>query len=174
MDQLRDREPIEDLSTDGTTIDQPAVAKARNVRRDRRLRQPEGGDEVAHPRLTISQSVHDRQPSAVRQAVKQGSERPKVLLPFPSIHRHATMIAASYDDEPAAKEPLHLQVGSNPYGGSGFSASALRYYEGIGLVAPSTRTDAGYRLYDDRSLARLGFISRAKKLDCSLEEIIDL
>jgi MerR family transcriptional regulator, copper efflux regulator len=57
---------------------------------------------------------------------------------------------------------------------SGFSASALRYYEGIGLAAPSNRTDAGYRLYDDAALARLAFISRAKRLGCSLEEITDL
>lgn len=57
---------------------------------------------------------------------------------------------------------------------SGFSASALRYYEGIGLVVPTTRSDAGYRLYDDRALARLTFISRAKQVGCSLEEINDL
>jgi DNA-binding transcriptional MerR regulator len=57
---------------------------------------------------------------------------------------------------------------------SGFSASALRYYEGIGLVPPATRTDAGYRVYDDRTLARLAFIDRAKQLGCSLEEITDL
>jgi MerR family transcriptional regulator, copper efflux regulator len=57
---------------------------------------------------------------------------------------------------------------------SGFSASALRYYEGIGLVEPSTRTGAGYRLYDDHVLARLAFIARAKQLGCSLEEITDL
>lgn len=57
---------------------------------------------------------------------------------------------------------------------SGFSASALRYYEGIGLVAPSTRSEAGYRLYDDRAIGRLRFISRAKQLGCSLEEIADL
>jgi MerR family transcriptional regulator, copper efflux regulator len=57
---------------------------------------------------------------------------------------------------------------------SGFSASALRYYEGIGLVAPSTRTGAGYRLYDDHTLARLAFIARTKQLGCSLEEITDL
>ncbi|MGQ0616087.1 MAG: MerR family transcriptional regulator [Acidimicrobiia bacterium] len=57
---------------------------------------------------------------------------------------------------------------------SGFSASALRYYEGIGLVAPSTRTTAGYRLYDDDTLARLAFIARAKQLGCCLEEITDL
>lgn len=57
---------------------------------------------------------------------------------------------------------------------SGFTASALRYYEGIGLVVPSTRTDAGYRLYDDDSLARLSFIARAKQLGCTLEEVTDL
>lgn len=57
---------------------------------------------------------------------------------------------------------------------SGFSASALRYYEGIGLVEPPSRTTAGYRLYDDDTLARLAFIARAKQLGCSLEEITDL
>jgi DNA-binding transcriptional MerR regulator len=57
---------------------------------------------------------------------------------------------------------------------SGFSASALRYYEGIGLVEPSARTGGGYRLYDDGALSRLAFISRAKHLGCSLEEITDL
>jgi DNA-binding transcriptional MerR regulator len=57
---------------------------------------------------------------------------------------------------------------------TGFSASALRYYEGVGLLAPTSRTDAGYRLYDDQVLSRLAFIARAKKLGCSLEEITDL
>jgi DNA-binding transcriptional MerR regulator len=57
---------------------------------------------------------------------------------------------------------------------SGFTASALRYYEGIGLVLPTTRTDGGSRLYDDRALARLAFIGRAKQLGCSMEEIIAL
>jgi DNA-binding transcriptional MerR regulator len=57
---------------------------------------------------------------------------------------------------------------------SGFSASALRYYEGIGLVQPAARTASGYRLYDDGDLGRLAFISRAKQLGCTLEEITDL
>ena len=57
---------------------------------------------------------------------------------------------------------------------SGFTASSLRYYEGIGLVSRSTRTPAGYRLYDDHALDRLAFIARAKQLGCSLEEITDL
>jgi DNA-binding transcriptional MerR regulator len=57
---------------------------------------------------------------------------------------------------------------------SGFSASALRYYEDIGLVTPAGRSDAGYRLYDDRALSRLAFVARAKDLGCSLEEITEL
>lgn len=57
---------------------------------------------------------------------------------------------------------------------SGFTASALRFYEGIGLVVPAGRTGAGYRLYDDGTLARLAFIARAKQLGCTLEEIHDL
>jgi DNA-binding transcriptional MerR regulator len=57
---------------------------------------------------------------------------------------------------------------------SGFSASALRYYEGIGLVEPVSRSSGGYRIYDDDVLARLAFIARAKQLGCSLQEITDL
>ena len=57
---------------------------------------------------------------------------------------------------------------------SGFTAATLRYYEEIGLLPESTRTPAGYRLYDDRTLDRLAFIARAKQLGCSLDEIADL
>ncbi len=57
---------------------------------------------------------------------------------------------------------------------SGFTAATLRYYEEIGLLPQATRTPAGYRLYDDRTLDRLAFIARAKQLGCTLEEIGDL
>jgi DNA-binding transcriptional MerR regulator len=57
---------------------------------------------------------------------------------------------------------------------SGFSPATLRYYEDIGLLAPTARTDAGYRLYDEASLERLRFIARAKRLGCSLDEIAEL
>jgi DNA-binding transcriptional MerR regulator len=57
---------------------------------------------------------------------------------------------------------------------SGFSAATLRYYEEVGLLPAPARTPAGYRVYDDRTLARLAFIARAKQLGCSLEEIADL
>jgi DNA-binding transcriptional MerR regulator len=57
---------------------------------------------------------------------------------------------------------------------SGFTATTLRYYEEIGLVTPTSRTPAGYRLYDERTLERLAFIDRAKHLGCSLDEIREL
>ena len=57
---------------------------------------------------------------------------------------------------------------------TGFSAATLRYYEEIGLLPPATRTAAGYRIFDDSTLARLAFIARAKQLGCSLDEIADL
>ena len=57
---------------------------------------------------------------------------------------------------------------------TGFSPATLRYYEDIGLLPPSTRTAAGYRIFDDATLARLAFIARAKQLGCSLDEIADL
>jgi len=50
----------------------------------------------------------------------------------------------------------------------------LRYYERIGLLAPSARTDAGYRLYTERDATRLSFIRRAQALGLSLTEIADI
>jgi DNA-binding transcriptional MerR regulator len=57
---------------------------------------------------------------------------------------------------------------------SGFTAATLRYYEQIGLLPETSRTPAGYRMYDQRTLDRLAFIARAKQLGCSLEEITGL
>ena len=56
---------------------------------------------------------------------------------------------------------------------SGFTPATLRYYEDLGLLPAPSRTDAGYRLYDDKALDRLAFIARAKQLGCSLEETAD-
>ena len=57
---------------------------------------------------------------------------------------------------------------------SGFTAATLRYYEQVGLLPTSSRTAAGYRMYDQRTLERLAFIARAKQLGCTLEEISGL
>ena len=34
---------------------------------------------------------------------------------------------------------------------TGISIRALRYYDEIGLLVPTDRTDTGYRLYDDEA-----------------------
>lgn len=57
---------------------------------------------------------------------------------------------------------------------SGFSANTLRYYEQIGLLPEPERTPSGYRIYDQHIIDRLAFISRAKQLGCTLEEITGL
>jgi len=57
---------------------------------------------------------------------------------------------------------------------SGFSANTLRSYEQIGLLPPSERSASGYRIYDQRTVDRLAFISRSKRLGCTPEEIRDL
>jgi MerR family copper efflux transcriptional regulator len=56
---------------------------------------------------------------------------------------------------------------------TGFSASAIRFYEDAGLVEPA-RTPSGYRVYDERSVERLRFIARGKDLGLSLDEIAEL
>jgi MerR family copper efflux transcriptional regulator len=57
---------------------------------------------------------------------------------------------------------------------TGFSATTLRYYDDIGLVTASDRSEAGYRLYDDRALDRLAFIARGKQFGLNLEEVREL
>jgi DNA-binding transcriptional MerR regulator len=56
---------------------------------------------------------------------------------------------------------------------TGFSPSALRFYEQSGLVRPG-RTPAGYRHYGEREVEALEFVGRAKGLGLSLVEIADL
>ncbi len=51
------------------------------------------------------------------------------------------------------------------------NARTLRYYERIGVLVPSARTSARYRLYTSGDLARLRFIRRAQRLGLSLAEI---
>jgi len=54
---------------------------------------------------------------------------------------------------------------------SGVSAKMIRHYESIGLIPPPSRTFAGYRLYNDADLHRLGFIRRARGLGFSIRQI---
>src|SRR5690606_30357139 len=54
---------------------------------------------------------------------------------------------------------------------TGLSLRTLRHYDEVGLVTPSDRTDAGYRLYTDVDLERILLIRRMKPLGFSLEQM---
>lgn len=56
---------------------------------------------------------------------------------------------------------------------SGIPATALRYYESVGLIE-AWREPNGYRSYDDAVLDRLSFIEAAKQLHLPLPEIAEL
>ncbi|GLW51289.1 MerR family transcriptional regulator [Streptomyces sp. NBRC 14336] len=56
---------------------------------------------------------------------------------------------------------------------SGVPATTLRFYEDAGLL-PADRTPAGYRVYGPDAVERLAFISSAKLLGLTLEEIREL
>jgi DNA-binding transcriptional MerR regulator len=54
---------------------------------------------------------------------------------------------------------------------AGLSIRALHHYDSIGLLVPSARSDAGYRLYDDDDLLRLQQILIGRELGLPLEDI---
>jgi DNA-binding transcriptional MerR regulator len=56
----------------------------------------------------------------------------------------------------------------------GVPVSTVRYYERIGLTGVPARTASGYRNYDDESATRLLFVSRARRLGLSCEQIAQL
>lgn len=53
----------------------------------------------------------------------------------------------------------------------GLSASALRFYEREGFLAPSGRTRSGYRLYDQSALERLHFLRAAQSIGLPLKDV---
>lgn len=54
---------------------------------------------------------------------------------------------------------------------SGVNGETIRYYEKIGLMPETIRTDGGHRVYRQNHLKRLFFIRRTRELGFSLEEI---
>jgi DNA-binding transcriptional MerR regulator len=57
---------------------------------------------------------------------------------------------------------------------SGVSVRTLHHYHEIGLLAPTVRSPAGYRLYSPEDLRRLRQILLYRELDFRLEEIADM
>ena len=54
---------------------------------------------------------------------------------------------------------------------NGVSRKALRLYERTGILPPSRRTEAGYRVYGPETLATLAFVAQARRLGFHLDEI---
>lgn len=55
---------------------------------------------------------------------------------------------------------------------TGISMRTLRYYDEIGLLKPSRKSEAGYRLYDDKALEQLQQILFFREFDVPLKEIM--
>lgn len=54
---------------------------------------------------------------------------------------------------------------------TGISVRALHYYDEIGLLKPTAKSEAGYRLYDDKALEALQQVLFFREFDISLKEI---
>ena len=54
---------------------------------------------------------------------------------------------------------------------AGVPTSTVRYYERVGLLARPDRTASGYRDYGEDAAARLLFVSRARRMGLSCEQV---
>jgi DNA-binding transcriptional MerR regulator len=54
------------------------------------------------------------------------------------------------------------------------SLRTIRYYEEIGLVSPSGRTEGGFRLYTESDIERLRLVKVLKPIGMSLEAMSEL
>lgn len=57
---------------------------------------------------------------------------------------------------------------------TGLSLRTIRYYEEVGLVVPSARSQGGFRLYAEPDVQRLEVIKRMKPLGFQLDEMREL
>ncbi len=54
---------------------------------------------------------------------------------------------------------------------AGVSRSIIRYYESKGVLPTAGRDEFGYRTYGEAELARIRFVTGARRLGCSFPEI---
>ena len=57
---------------------------------------------------------------------------------------------------------------------TGTTADTIRYYERIGLLSDVARSPAGYRLFTNSDVDRMGFIRRAQRFGLQLDQIGEL
>jgi MerR family transcriptional regulator, copper efflux regulator len=57
---------------------------------------------------------------------------------------------------------------------AGVTTRTVRYYEGLGLLAPARREASGHRHYDEDAVARLSKIDWLKRMGLTLDEIAEV
>lgn len=57
---------------------------------------------------------------------------------------------------------------------SGVSAKMIRHYESVGLFPEATRTESGYRQYNDKDVNTLRFVRQSRDLGFSIAQIREL
>lgn len=69
--------------------------------------------------------------------------------------------------------PTFMNIGQAA-SAAGVSPKMIRHYEQIGLLPQAERNGAGYRLYSERDVSVLRFISRSRHLGFSIAQIAEL
>ena len=54
---------------------------------------------------------------------------------------------------------------------SGVNIETIRYYEKIGIIPKPSRSQSGYRLYNEEYIKNLTFVKRSRELGFSIKEI---
>ena len=57
---------------------------------------------------------------------------------------------------------------------SGCHIETIRYYERVGILLPTARSESGYRYYTDHHIQQLRFILHTRELGFSLDDIREL
>ncbi len=70
----------------------------------------------------------------------------------------------------AALVGLEVPIGTAA-GRSGCGIETIRFYEKAGVLPRARRSESGRRVYDDRDVARITFIRRARELGFTLDEV---
>ena len=66
--------------------------------------------------------------------------------------------------------PVRLTIGTLSER-TGCHIETIRYYERIGLIPRTARSEGGHRLYGEEHVKRLGFIRRSRELGFTLDQV---
>ena len=96
-------------------------------------------------------------------------------LPTPERHRPPAATSGSTDPLVAARDAAQhshrLYMTSELRSATGVSRTHLDFYLREGLIVPTTRTESGYLLFDERELATLRAIIAERQSGVGLREI---